>query len=133
MAQVERNEREDRDHYLVVASVVSSAQALLNGFSEWIESECVDLQERLNFAKLMMQVGKKRQRVVRALARIDDIQMVQLLDCRNDLKDRIKEISDGAYDSVIEARRHVDAPCMRFEAMVTELLNYRLLSDSADD
>ena len=118
--------RDERDHYLVITSVVAAAQAMLNGFEDWIEEELIDLHARANFALL----GADREltnELQRAIQRMDDIQMREGLDCANDLRTRIKEISNGAYDDVVDARRHAEVPCNRFENIVRELLGYRSL------
>ena len=118
--------RGERDHFLAVVSVVGAANALLNGFRDWIDEELTDLVERVRFAQLLAS-GDDRQRLDRVARRLTDVETTELPDCVNELRERIADISNGAYDSVTDARRWVEVPCNRFENIVLELLSYRPL------
>ena len=126
-----RDAREERDSYLVVTSVIAAASSLRDGFRNWIEEEAKELAGTVEDLQVKLEDrGHLLDRVQGLQARIREIQQQLLPESSARMKERLKEVSDGVYDDVMDARRYLDEGLYPFERMQRDLLGYRQLLDT---
>ena len=121
--------REERDHYLVVTSVVASAVALFRGFDTWIVEEAQELIFNLEPLAPTLN-GTLRRSVEIAVRRLKEIAQEEVFEVKKDARTAVMDVSGGSYDDVVDARRYLEQQIYRFERLASELLRLRLLMDS---
>jgi len=126
-----RDAREERDMYLVRTSVIAAASSLRDGFRTWIDEEAKDLGGSAeDLGVKLHDRGHLLDRVQEIQAHIREIQQRLLPESSAKMKERLKEVSEGVFDDVMDARRYLDEGLYVFERMQRDLLGYRQLLDT---
>ena len=123
--------QEQRDKYLVSSQLVSSTSLLLTGFVDWILEE---VQSLLRLARQLEYAGDDiGQRMLRwEIKRLKSIRDNDLPEAKENIKTKIIEMNEGAYDNVIDARRYLEEGLYRMETLVRDLLQCRSRLEAFD-
>ncbi len=127
----ERSEREERDNFLVVNTVVGAATSLLMGYQGWLQEEVKELTLRAAVCSASCS-DPLQSHIEQRINRLRDIQQYELDEAVRALRSKIKEINESAYDSIIDARRYLEDGLYRFESLVRECLECRRLLDGLE-
>lgn len=122
------SEREERDSSLVVKAVVASATGFLTAYQSWLYEEVKELQQRCADCSSKFNDPLKS-KIETRITRLSDIDKYEIVEAAKELRVKISDVNGGAYDNIVDARRHVDEGVYRFESLVRECLDIRRLVD----
>jgi len=105
------------------------ARQLRRAFREWIQEEVKDLATKAGCLEPLLE-GVLKKNMQGTIGRIKDIDRDELREATLSLEQKIGAIDDGVYDSLLDARRHLEEGVSRLEGLVRELLSIRRDVDS---
>ena len=116
--------REERDKNLVFA-FADRARGLLRDYSGWIEDEIRDCQTKVEAVEAL--IGEEgipdELRTVREA--MDHILRYRLPNAKVNLRDKCKEIEDGAFDSILDAQQWIQDGIGRLELIAWHMIKIR--------
>lgn len=118
--------KEERDSNLVCA-LADRARGLLRDYSSWVEDEIRDCQTKIE--ALEATVGDEgiagELRTAREV--MEHMLRYQLPNAKTNLRDKCKEIEEGAFNSIIDAQQWIQDGIGRFETIAWRMVMIRKL------
>ncbi len=130
----ERTEREERDDFLVMATMVGAASTLLTGYKGWLLEEVKELILRCSVCSATC--GEPLHTVIeQRIKRLEDIRDYEINEAAKTLRDKIADMNQPkpSFDHVIDARHYLEDGVYRLEGLVRECLEARRLLDGLED
>jgi hypothetical protein len=122
-AEIPGDDVKDRDRDLA-RTLADQARRMRSEYREWIQAEIEEL--KMHVSALEKAEKKDKQPRIRDLAhRIDAIDQGELADAIGCLEGKVREIDDGGYIDILDARDLLNEGLSRCETLVRELLRIR--------
>jgi hypothetical protein len=118
--------KEERDFNLV-CSLADRARGLLRDYSSWVEDEIRDCQIKIEALEATVGDEGITGELKTALEVMEHMLRFQLPNAKTNLRDKCKEIEDGAFDSIIDAQQWLQDGIGRFETIAWRMTLIRKL------
>lgn len=119
----------ERDEKLVGRGFVFGVSVFRNELREWIQEQIIESKWRARALEPTLS-GEIQKQMSQASQRLDEINMHELREAIENIDTKCKEIEDGAWNNVLDARPHLEEGVTRLESLVRELLEIRNFIDS---
>ena len=117
------DDQEERESYLII-QLISGTTVLLTGYKDWVHDEVealLQLGRHLEYSN----DGLAQRMVQLEIRRLEAIRDDDLGTAKESVESKIKDINNGTYDNVIDARRYLEEGLYRFETILRDLLSCR--------
>lgn len=117
-------ENYERDGKLIGHGYVSGVRTFRNELREWIQEQIIESKLRAQ-SLVPTLTGEIQKQMSQASQRLDEIDMHELREAIENIDTKCKEIEDGAWINVLDARPYLEEGVTRLESLVRELLKIR--------
>lgn len=119
----------ERDEKLVGRGFVFGVSIFRNELREWIQEQIIESKLRAEALEPTLP-GELQKQMRQASQRLNEIDRHELREAINNIDTKCKEIEDGAWNNVLDARPYLEEGVTRLESLVRELLKIRDFIDT---
>lgn len=122
------DERENRDKYLYITSVVEAATTRLQAYEDWILDEINAIIPQAEAVRATVSDLLKSE-IDTEISELKQIRTNELVAAVQWVKNKQNELKDGVYPDIMEATHYLDDGFLRLERLADRLLRFRRLID----
>lgn len=119
----------ERDEKLVGHGYISGIRVFRNELREWIQEEIIACKLKAGALEPTL-IGELQKQMRQVSQRLDEIDRQELREAIDNIDTKCKEIEDGAWKDVLDARPYLEEGLTRLESLVRELLKMRNFVDT---